>query len=141
MNCRHIRWLKQRNVASVVVSVADEDKEEVLPLVKRFYDMGFNIEATIGTALFLKQRGLRVKIRRTPSERSSEILEALRSGYVNYVINTKAILSGVHHGDGEKIRQTAAENNITMLTSLDTTRVLLDVLEEMTIGISTVDAE
>ena len=130
--------MKLKNYGTVVVSVADEDKEEVLPLVKRFYDMGFNIEATIGTALFLRQRGLRVKIRRTPSERSTDILDAIRAGYVSYVINTRAILSGVHHGDGERIRQTAAENNITMLTSLDTTRVLLDVLEEMTIGVSTI---
>ena len=75
------------------------------------------------------------------SEGSEEILESIRAGYVSYVINTRAILSGVHYGDGVAIRRCAAQNNITMLTSLDTVRMLLDVLEEVTLGISTIDAE
>ena len=59
-------------------------------------------------------------------------------GYVSYVINTRAILSGIHYEDGLAIRRTAIENNVTMFTSLDTVRVLLDVLEEITIGVSTI---
>ena len=47
----------------------------------------------------------------------------------------------MHYGDGVAIRQAAAQNNITMLTSLDTVRMLLDVLEELTMGVSTIDAE
>ncbi|MBQ9155349.1 MAG: carbamoyl-phosphate synthase large subunit [Eubacterium sp.] len=128
------------NYGTVVVTLADEDKEEALPLVRRFYDMGFNIEATIGTALFLKDHGIRTRIRRKLSEGSTEILESIRAGYVSYVINTRAILSGIHYEDGVAIRACAIENNITMLTSLDTVKVLLDVLEELTIGISTIDA-
>ena len=73
------------------------------------------------------------------SEGSEEILKTIRSGYVSYVINTRAILSGIHYGDGVSIRRCASENNVTMFTSLDTVRVLLDVLEEITIGISTID--
>ena len=132
--------MKLQNYGTVVVTLADEDKQEALPLVKRFYDMGFNIEATIGTAEFLKQHGIRTRILRKLSEGSTEILEAIRAGYVSYVINTRAILSGIHYEDGVQIRRTANENNVTMLTSLDTVKVLLDVLEEMTIGISTIDA-
>jgi len=131
--------MKLPTYGTVVVTLADEDKYEALPLVRRFYDMGFNIEATIGTALHLKQHGIRTKIRRTPSERSQEIIDIIKDGYASYVICTRAILSGVHHGDGEAIRHAATQNNVTMLTSLDTVRVLLDVLEEMTIGVSTVD--
>lgn len=131
---------KLQNYGTVVVTLADEDKEEALPLVKRFYDMGFNIEATIGTAEFLKKHGIKTRILRKLSEGSTEILEAIRAGYVSYVICTRAILSGVHYEDGVAIRRTATENNITMFTSLDTVKVLLDVLEEMTIGISTIDA-
>ena len=131
--------MKLQNYGTVVVTLADEDKEEALPLVKRFYDMGFNIEATIGTAEFLKEHGIRTRILRKLSEGSTEILEAIRAGYVSYVMNTRAILSGVHYEDGVQIRRTANENNVTMLTSLDTVKVLLDVLEEMTIGISTID--
>lgn len=128
------------NYGTIVVTLADEDKEEALPLVRRFYDMGFNIEATIGTAMFLKERGIRTRIRRKLSEGSEEILDSIRAGYVSYVICTRAILSGVHYEDGVAIRRCAIQNNITMLTSLDTVRVLLDVLEEVTIGISTIDA-
>ena len=132
--------MKLQNYGTVVVTLADEDKEEALPLVKRFYDMGFNIEATIGTAEFLKNHGIKTRIRKKLSEGSEEILESIRAGYVSYVINTRAILSGVHYEDGVQIRRCANENNVTILTALDTVKVLLDVLEEMTIGISTIDA-
>ena len=54
--------LRLHNYGTVVVTLADEDKEEALPLVRRFYDMGFNIEATIGTADFLKQHGIRTRV-------------------------------------------------------------------------------
>lgn len=129
-----------QNYGTVVVTLADEDKEEALPLVRRFYNLGFNIEATVGTADFLKSNGIRTRIRRKLSEGSEEILESLRAGYVSYVICTRAVLSGVHYEDGVAIRRCAAENNITMMTSLDTVKVLLDVLEEMTMGISTIDS-
>ena len=131
--------LKLRNYGTVIVSVADEDKEETLPLIRRFYNMGFNIEATTSTGAFLKKNGIRTRIRRKPSEGSEEILDSIRAGYVSYVINTRAILSGKHFGDGTAIRQCAAQNNITILTSLDTVRMLLDVLEEVTFGISTIN--
>ena len=87
----------------------------------------------------MKQHGIRTRILGKPSEGSAEILNAIRAGYVSYVINTRAILSGIHYEDGAAIRSTATQNNITMLTSLDTVRVLLDVLEEVTIGVSAVD--
>ena len=133
--------IKMQNYGTVVVTLADEDKDEALPLVRRFYEMGFNIEATIGTANYLIEHGIKTRILRKLSEGSTEILEAIRAGYVSYVMNTRAILSGIHYEDGVKIRRTANENNVTMLTSLDTVKVLLDVLEEITMGISTIDAE
>ena len=133
--------IRVQNYGTVIVTLADEDKDEALPLIRRFYDIGFNIEATSLTGEHLKQHGIRTRILRKPSEGSSEILDAIRAGYVSYVINTRAILSGVHYEDGVAIRSAATQNNITMLTSLDTVKVLLDVLEEVTIGISTIDAE
>ena len=133
--------IRVQNYGTVIVTLADEDKDEALPLIRRFYDMGFNIEATSLTGEYLKQHGIRTRILGKPSEGSSEILDAIRAGYVSYVINTRAILSGVHYEDGVAIRSAATQNNITMLTSLDTVKVLLDVLEEVTIGVSTIDAE
>ncbi len=132
--------LRLKNYGTVLVSVADEDKEEAVPLIKRFYDMGFNIEATSLTGEVLKAHGIHTKIRLKPSEGSDEVLKSIRAGYVSYVINTRAVLSGVHYGDGVAIRRCAAQNNVTMLTSLDTVRILLDVLEEITFSVSTIDA-
>ena len=133
--------MKLQNYGTVVVTLADEDKEEALPLVRRFYNMGFNLEATIGTANFLREHGIRVRVRGKLSEGSEEILESIRAGYVSYVINTRAILSGIHYEDGVAIRRCAVENGVTLFSSLDTVRVTLDVLEEMTMAVSTIDAE
>ncbi len=131
--------MKVQNYGTVIVTLADEDKAEALPLIKRFYDMGFNIEATVGTANFLKENGIRTRVRGKISEGSEEILESIRAGYVAYVINTRAIMSGVHYEDGIAIRRCAVENGVTLFSSLDTVRVLLDVLEETTITISTIN--
>ncbi|MGN0447443.1 MAG: carbamoyl-phosphate synthase large subunit [Acutalibacteraceae bacterium] len=133
--------MKLQNYGTLLVTLADEDKIEALPLVRKFYNLGFNIEATVGTAMFLKEHGIRTRIRRKLSEGSEEILDSIRAGYVSYVICTRAILSGVHYEDGVAIRRCATQNNVTMLTSLDTVKVLLEVLEETTMGISTINEE
>ena len=128
------------NYGTVLVTVADKDKEEALPLIRRFYNMGFNIQATEGTAKFLKANGIRTHALKKISDGSKEIPEAIRQGYVTYVINTRDMNSSGVLSDGHEIRRCAVENNVTMFTSLDTVKVLLDVLEETTLGISTIDA-
>ena len=128
------------NYGTVFCTIADKDKEEALPLIRRFYNMGFNIQATAGTAKFLKEHGVRTHAVRKLSEGSEEILDSIRQGYVNYIINTRDMNSSGVLSDGYEIRQCAVENNVTMFTALDTVKVLLDVLEETTLGISTIDA-
>ncbi len=128
------------NYGTIFATIADKDKQEALPLIRRFYNMGFNIEATEGTAMFLKEQGIRTRIRKKLSEGSDEILNSIRQGYVNYVINTRDVNSAGTLSDGYEIRQCAVENNVTMFTALDTVKVLLDVLEETTLGISTIDS-
>ena len=130
--------IKMKQYGTVIVTLADEDKEEALPLVRRFYELGFNIEATVGTGTFLKEHGVRTRIRGKISEGSDEILQVIRAGYVSYILNTRAILSGIHYDDGVAIRQCAIANGVTMFTSLDTVRILLDVLEERTPRISVI---
>ena len=129
------------NYGTIFVTVADKDKEEALPLVKRFYELGFNIEATRGTAEYLKSHGIRTRVMAKIREGNEEILTAIRKGYVNYVINTRELNSLTEESDGYKIRRCAVENNVTMFTALDTVKVLLDVLEERTLTISTIDKE
>ena len=128
------------NYGAVLATVADEDKAEALPLIRRFYDMGFNILATAGTAAFLKKNGIRTHTVEKLREGSEEILRAIQAGVVSYVINTRDVHSAGALSDGHEIRDCAVANGVTVFTSLDTVRVLLDVLEETTMGISPIDA-
>ncbi|MBQ9977917.1 MAG: carbamoyl-phosphate synthase large subunit [Clostridia bacterium] len=133
--------MKLQNYGTVFVTVADADKEETLPLIKRFYALGFNIQATQGTGEFLKKNGVRTHILRKISDNSEEIPDAIRQGHIAYIINTSDV-SGCTSTvrDGQEIRKLATENNVNIFTSLDTVKTLLDVLEETTYCISTIDA-
>ena len=127
-----------QNYGTILATIADKDKEEALPLIRRFYNLGFNIEATSGTASFLKANGIRTHALQKISDGSEEIPNALRQGHIAYVINTRD--PGDNEKDGLQIRQVATEYNVTMFTALDTVKVLLDVLEETTLTISTINA-
>jgi len=129
-----------QNYGTVFATIADADKEEALPLIRRFYNLGFNIQATEGTANFLKKHGIRTHVLKKLSEGSDEVADALRQGHIAYVINTKDISATGEANDGLLIRRYATENNVNIFTALDTVRVLLDALEESTITISTIDA-
>ena len=74
------------------------------------------------------------------SEGSEEIPEALRQGHIAYVLNTRDPGHEGSTNDGHQIRLLATENNVTIFTAMDTVKVLLDVLEETTLTISTIDA-
>ena len=132
--------MRLQNYGTVFATIADKDKDEALPLIRRFYNLGFNIQATEGTAMFLKKNGIRTHILGKISEGSDEIPDALRQGHIAYVINTRDPGASDPINDGQQIRLLATENNVTIFTALDTVRVLLDVLEETTLTISTIDA-
>ncbi len=133
--------MKLQNYGTVFVTVSNKDKDEALPLIRRFYNLGFNIEATRGTAEFLKANGIRTHALAKISEGSEEIPQAIRQGHIAYIINTSDIShSKTTADDGRQIRRLATENNVNIFTSLDTVAILLDVLEETTLCISTIDA-
>ena len=132
--------MKVQNYGTVFATIADCDKNEALPLIRRFYNLGFNIEATSGTAKFLKENGIKTRVLKKIGEDNDEIPDALRQGHIAYVINTRDISSSGTLTDGHSIRRIATENNVTIFTALDTVKVLLDVLEETTLTISTIDA-
>ncbi|MBR2759840.1 MAG: carbamoyl-phosphate synthase large subunit [Solobacterium sp.] len=131
---------KLKNYGTVFVTIADKDKEEALPLIRRFYNLGFNIQATPGTARFLKENGIRTHALHKINEGSDDIPNAIRQGHIAYLINTQDPGNMSEASDGAKIRRLSTEYNVTMFTSLDTVSVLLDVLEETTLTISTIDA-
>lgn len=132
--------MRMQNYGTVFASINDESKADALPLIRRFYDLGFNIEATEGTAQFLKANG--VKTRSFPHTDNSmdAVANELRQGYVTYLINIGDIRSVDANSMGNRIRRCAAENNVTTLTSLDTVKVLLDALGDITFKVSTIDA-
>ncbi len=132
--------MKLQNYGTILATIADCDKEEALPLIRRFYNLGFNIEATSGTAKFLKENGINTRVLKKIGQGSDQIPEAIRQGHIAYIINTRDINSHGPVTDGHEIRLCATENNVTLFTALDTVRVLLDVLEETTLTISTIDA-
>ncbi len=129
------------NYGTIFVTIADADKERALPLIRRFYDLGFNVEATKGTCEFLRANGVRTRHLRKLSEGSTEIYDELRKGHVTYVINTIDVNQHSTRRDGYDIRRAAAENNVTLFTALETVNVLLNVLEEITLGVSTIDGK
>ena len=123
---------------TVFMTIADCDKEAFLPIARRFYDLGFNIEATAGTAEFLHAHGIKARSKAKISEGSSDILDSIRKGHVTYVINTRDLDEESTKHDGYEIRRAAVENNVTLFTSQDTVEALLDVLEDMTFKVSTI---
>ena len=132
--------MKVQNYGTVFATIASGDKEEALPLIRRFYNLGFNIQATKGTAEFLKANGIRTHVVGKISEGSKEIEESIRAGYISYIINTGSYSSIGTANDGREIRRLATEHNCNIFTALDTVKALLDVLEETTLCISTIDA-
>jgi len=131
--------MRVENYGTVFVTIASKDKERSIPLIKRFYKLGFNIEATSGTATILKENGIKTRVKKKISEGSNEILDSIQKGHITYIVNTITPTSESTKNDGFHIRRCAVENNVTVFTSLDTVNVLLNVLEEMTVGVSKID--
>ncbi len=118
------------NEGSILMTVADLDKEEAVELAKGFEDLGYVVTATSGTAKYLIENGVNVRVATKVSEGTPNILDDIKAGRINMVINTS------NHGrdaerDGFKIRRATVEHAIACLTSMDTARELQRVLNAM----------
>ena len=120
-----IRLPKHKNM---IITVKDEDKEDIVPIAKRFEAQGYRIYATRGTAKVLKENGIRV-IRTNKLEQPAPNLMDLILGHkIDVVIDTPP--QGVEHQkDGFLIRRNAIETGVNVLTSLDTAEALVTSLE------------
>ena len=117
---------------NVLITVADDDKEEGLKIAKRFSNIGYGIYATKGTAQYLSENGIYVRtVDKLNEETDNNVIDVIRKGKVNYVVNTMSTSSEVNR-DGFLIRRESAENNISCFTSLDTANAILRVLESQT---------
>lgn len=112
----------------VLITVRDRDKEEIVDIGRRFKDIGFNLYGTVGTALTLNEAGIPTKVVRRMAEEEPNIGNLLESGQVKYVIST-ATKGRQPEIDEVKMRRKAVESSINILSSLDTTRALLECLE------------
>lgn len=120
------------NHGNVLMTIADDDKEEGLRIAKRFSAIGYGIYATCGTAAFLQENGLFVKtVNKISQEGDLNVLDVIRKGKVNYVINTMSSEDKEVTNDGFLIRRVSAENNISCFTSFDTANAILKVLESL----------
>ncbi|MBI2831533.1 MAG: carbamoyl-phosphate synthase large subunit [Chloroflexi bacterium] len=112
---------------AVLLSIADRDKPEALPLIRKFAQAGYKLYATEGTAAMIEVAGLPVTmVTKKLSEGNSQILDIIANGTVHGVVNT--ITGGAPQKDGFYIRRTAAEHRVPCFTSLDTARAAVDVL-------------
>ncbi|KAA0548001.1 carbamoyl-phosphate synthase large subunit [Bacillus sp. BGMRC 2118] len=116
---------------SVLLTVADKDKEEALIIAKRFHQIGYNIMATEGTAAFISEYNIPVTVVNKIGTETPNLLDVIRKGEAQFVINT--LTKGKRPArDGFRIRRESVENGVACLTSLDTAYAILRVLESMT---------
>jgi carbamoyl-phosphate synthase large subunit len=125
-------WIIPR-AGTILVTVADKDKEEAIPIIKGFAQLGFNIIATKGTAEALQAAGLPAQAVNKLGEGSPHIIDLIQEDKIHLVINT--LTKGkMPEREGFQIRRASVEHSIPCLTSLDTTKVMLEVLQELNQG-------
>ena len=119
---------------SLLVTIADKDKEEAMPLIKGFHGKGFSLFATRGTAKRLKENGIPVQQVGTMDEEKINVLDLIRRGKVDMVINSPA-KGKQSKRDGFKIRRAAVEAGIPCITSMDTAEAILRVIESLSLNL------
>ena len=115
---------------AILITVADQDKEEVVPIAEGFENLGYELVATAGTAKFLEEKGIHVGRVEKASAGTPNLLDDIKEGRICMVINTLTHGSDATR-DGFKIRRSTVEHAIPCLTSLDTARALYKAMGAM----------
>ncbi|WP_453997062.1 carbamoyl-phosphate synthase large subunit [Bacillus nitroreducens] len=119
------------NYGSVLLTVADKDKEEALEIARRFHAIGYKLLATSGTASYIKKANIPVTVVNKIGSETPNLIDVIRQGKAQFVINT--LTKGKQPArDGFRIRRETVENGVACLTSLDTAKAIVEVLESMT---------
>lgn len=122
--------MKIPSAGSIIATIADKDKQEAIEILQGFYRLGYKLIATGGTADALEAAGMKVRRVNKLSEGTPNILDLIRTGEAQFVVNT--LTKGkTPERDGFRIRREAVENGVVCLTSLDTVRALLHMLEAL----------
>ncbi|WP_226037962.1 carbamoyl-phosphate synthase large subunit [Aquibacillus saliphilus] len=116
---------------SVLLTVADKDKQETTEIAKKFHQLGFQLYATEGTASYFKDYGIPVKQVGKIGAYGENVLSIIENEKVQFVVNT--LTSGKQpRSDGFRIRREAVEHGIACLTSLDTAQAIVNVIDSTT---------
>ncbi|MEX1523034.1 carbamoyl-phosphate synthase large subunit [Enterococcus sp. C63] len=123
--------LRLPDYGAVLFTIADENKEEALALAKRFSEIGYSLLATKHTAAYFEKNGLIVTPVAKISEKATEknVVELIREGKAQVVVNTIDKDRGNASKDGFIIRREAVEHGIPLFTSLDTADAIIRVME------------
>lgn len=123
--------LRLPDYGAVLFTIADETKEEALALAKRFSEIGYSLLATKHTAAYFEKNGLIVTPVAKISEKATEknVVELIREGKAQVVVNTIDKDRGNASKDGFIIRREAVEHGIPLFTSLDTADAIIRVME------------
>lgn len=123
--------MKFKKFGNLLLTVADKDKGEALALARRFSSIGYQLMATEGTAQYLQTKGIKVKTVGKIGSPGDNLIDVIRKGEAQIVINT--LTKGKQpERDGFRIRRESVENGVPCLTSLDTAKAILGVIESMT---------
>ena len=123
----HVPGAREQKATGVLLSVEDNDYQEILTLAKRFYDMGLALYATSGTAAAIRSLGLTVYAVKNASE-SDEIVRLMDCGEIHYIVYTGAVKDATV-GDYTVLHRQAMQRGVPCLTSLDTANALADIME------------
>ena len=113
---------------AILVTLANYNKEEAAPIVKGFFEMGYKIYATEGTARVLAAHGVECETVRKIREAEPNLMDLIRGPQIDFFINTPE-RERTPERDGLKMRRAAAEHGVPCLTSLDTAAALLTALQ------------
>ena len=113
----------------IIITVKDEDKQEIVGIARGFADMGIEILATAGTCEVLHEAGVPCTQVARVSEAHPNISDMIASGTIDLVINTPT-KGRRHDTDGFKIRRATVEHSVGCVTAIDTARAMLTVREQ-----------
>lgn len=115
--------------STILATISSKDHDEFVKLAKRCVDLGCNFLATKGTARALNESGINCKVVKKISEGVPNIIDTIRSGVVDLAVDIPKKANDTH-SDGFKIRRTAVESDVTLITAMDTFAAMVDVMEK-----------
>ena len=113
--------------STILATISSKDHDEFVKLAKKCVELGCNFLATKGTAKALNDNGIKCKVVKKISEGVPNIIDTIRSGVVDLAVDIPKKANDTH-SDGFKIRRTAVESDVTLITAMDTFAAMVEVM-------------